>query len=174
MKKRKKILFFIIALIVALFLDLTFITIDFFRIKGFEEPIFAYCKSENEEVRIYNGIGYSFEVQGKFELDDELYGITRYKFYILDKYIRGGIRENVMSFEELQSVDIRTVRPEDVVDIRQIKIEEGLLQQEKRREFIRQVKNPYCFRVGNVIVKASYSGNGVSLNERFEELVMSV
>ena len=47
-----------------------------------------------------------------------------------------------MSFEELQSVDIRTVRPEDVVDIRQIKIEEGLSQQEKRREFIRQVKNP--------------------------------
>ncbi|MCI8938224.1 MAG: hypothetical protein HFI44_15495 [Lachnospiraceae bacterium] len=79
-----------------------------------------------------------------------------------------------MSFEELQSVDIRTVRPEDVVDIRQIKIEEGLSQQEKRREFIRQVKNPYCFRVGNVIVKASYSRNGVSLNERFEELVMSV
>lgn len=79
-----------------------------------------------------------------------------------------------MSFEELQSVDIRTVKPEDVVDIQQIKIDDGLSQQEKRREFIRQVKNPYCFRVGKVIVKASYSENGVSLNERFEELVMSV
>lgn len=33
MKKRKKILFFIIALIVALFLDLTFITIDFLELK---------------------------------------------------------------------------------------------------------------------------------------------
>lgn len=79
-----------------------------------------------------------------------------------------------MSFEELQSVDIRTVKPEEVVDIQQIKIDDGLSQQEKRREFIRQVKNPYCFRVGKIIVKASYSGNGVSLNERFEELVMSV
>lgn len=79
-----------------------------------------------------------------------------------------------MSLEELQSVDIRTVKPEDVVDIRQIKIDKGLSQEERRREFIRQVKNPYCFRVGNVIVKSSYSGNGVSLNERFEELVMSV
>lgn len=79
-----------------------------------------------------------------------------------------------MSLEELQSVDIRTVKPEDVVDIQQIKIDDGLSQQEKRREFIRQVKNPYCFRVGKVIVKASYSENGVSLNERFEELVMSV
>ena len=71
-------------------------------------------------------------------------------------------------------MDIRTVKPEEVVDIQQIKIDEGLSQQEKRREFIRQVKNSYCFRVGKVIVKASYSGNGVSLNERFEELVMSV
>lgn len=79
-----------------------------------------------------------------------------------------------MSLEKLQSVDIRTVKPEDVVDIQQIKIDDGLSQQEKRREFIRQVKNPYCFRVGKVIVKASYSENGVSLNERFEELVMSV
>ena len=79
-----------------------------------------------------------------------------------------------MSFEELQSVDIRTVKPEEVVDIQQIKIDEGLSQQEKRREFIRQVKNPYCFRVGKVIVKASYDGNGVSLNERFEELLMSL
>lgn len=79
-----------------------------------------------------------------------------------------------MSLEKWQSVDIRTVKPEDVVDIQQIKIDDGLSQQEKRREFIRQVKNPYCFRVGKIIVKASYSGNGVSLNERFEELVMSV
>ena len=79
-----------------------------------------------------------------------------------------------MSLEKLQSVDIRTVKPEDVVDIQQIKIDDGLSQQEKQREFIRQVKNPYCFRVGKIIVKASYSGNGVSLNERFEELVMSV
>ena len=79
-----------------------------------------------------------------------------------------------MSLEEMQSVDIRTVKLEDIVDIQQIMIEEGLSQQEKRQEFIRQVKNPYCFRVGKVIVKASYSGNGISLNERFEELVMSV
>ena len=51
MKKRKKILFFIIALIVALFLDLTFITIDFFRIKGFEEPIFARSEEHTSELQ---------------------------------------------------------------------------------------------------------------------------
>ena len=79
-----------------------------------------------------------------------------------------------MSLEELKSVDIRTVKPEDVADIQQIKIDDALPQQEMRKEFIRQVGNPYCFRVGKVIVKSSYSGDGVSLNERFEELLMSL
>ena len=79
-----------------------------------------------------------------------------------------------MSLEELKSVDIRTVKPEDVADIQQIKIDGTLPQQEMRKEFIRQVGNPYCLRVGKVIVKSSYSGDGVSLNERFEELLMSL
>ena len=79
-----------------------------------------------------------------------------------------------MSLEELKSVDIRTVKPEDVADIQQIKIDGTLPQQEMRKEFIRQVGNPYCFRVGKIIVKSSYSGDGVSLNERFEELLMSL
>lgn len=79
-----------------------------------------------------------------------------------------------MSPEEMRAVDIRTVRPEDVADIQQIKIDAALTQQEMRKEFIRQVGNPYCFRVGKVIVKAAYSGDGVSLNERFEELLLSV
>lgn len=79
-----------------------------------------------------------------------------------------------MTLEEMRSVDIRTVRPEELVDIRTVNIDGTLSQEEKRKEFVRQVRNPYCFRVGSVIVKSSYSGGGVSLNERFEELVMSV
>lgn len=38
-------------------------------------------------------------------------------------FSEGGIG---MSLEKLQSVDIRTVKPEDVVDIQQIKIDDGL------------------------------------------------
>ena len=79
-----------------------------------------------------------------------------------------------MLLDHMKSVDIRTVKPEDVADIQQIKIDAALTQQEMRKEFIRQVGNPYCFRVGKVIVKAAFSGYGVSLNERFEELLLSV
>lgn len=78
-----------------------------------------------------------------------------------------------MTLEEMQAVDIRTVKPEGLVDIRSIRIDSSLPAEEKRREFIRQIGNPYCFRVGDIIVKSVYNGDGVSLNERFEELVLS-
>lgn len=79
-----------------------------------------------------------------------------------------------MSFEELQSVDTRAVKPEDVVDIQQIKIDDGLSQQEKRREFNPAGKKILLFPCGEGHCQGKLQRNGVSLNERFEELVMSV
>ncbi len=74
-----------------------------------------------------------------------------------------------MTVEEMKSVDVRTVDRDSLVDVTQIHIDEGLTKEERLREFVRQVKNPYCFRVGDVVVKNVYSGDGVSLRERFEQ-----
>ena len=79
-----------------------------------------------------------------------------------------------MTLEEMRLVDVRTVDRDSLVDVTRVHIDEGLPKEERLKEFVRQVKNPYCFRVGNIIVKGSYAGNGVSLNERFEELLMSL
>lgn len=52
---------------------------------------------------------------------------------------------------------------------------EGYIQgRERLKEFVRQVKNPYCFRVGNVVVKNVYSNDGVSLRERFEQFARTL
>ncbi len=74
-----------------------------------------------------------------------------------------------MTVEEMKSVDVRTVDRDSLVDVTQIHIDEGLTKEERLREFVRQVKNPYCFRVGDVVVKNVYSSDGVSLRERFEQ-----
>lgn len=78
-----------------------------------------------------------------------------------------------MTVEEMKAVDIRTVHPEELVDITKLSIDKSLQGDERKAEFIRQVKNPYCYRVGNIIVKSSYSG-GATLTERFQELVLAV
>lgn len=77
------------------------------------------------------------------------------------------------NLEEMRAVDIRIVKPENLVDITQIHIDENLEGKERAEEFIRQVKNPYCYRIGKMIVKSSYS-EGSTLTERFQELVLAV
>ena len=78
-----------------------------------------------------------------------------------------------MTVEEMKAVDIRTVHPEELVDITKLSIDKSLEGDDRKAEFIRQVKNPYCYRVGNIIVISRYSG-GATLTERFQELVLAV
>lgn len=76
--------------------------------------------------------------------------------------------------EEMKNIDIRTVDPETLVDIRMVEIDDSLPKEERLASFIRQIKNPYCFRVGNVVVKNVYSSDGVSLRDRFEQFVRTL
>ena len=79
-----------------------------------------------------------------------------------------------MTLEEMKAVDVRTVDPETLVDVTTIKIDENLSKEERKSEYLKQVKNPYCFRVGDVVVKNVYSTNGVTLQDRFEQFARTL
>ena len=79
-----------------------------------------------------------------------------------------------MSIEEMKNVDVRTVDRDRLVDINEIEIDDRLPPKERAAEFLRQIKNPYCFRVGMVVVKNVYSDDGVSLQERFEQFARTL
>jgi CxxC motif-containing protein len=79
-----------------------------------------------------------------------------------------------MSIEEMKDIDIRTVDPQELVDVTTLAVDESLPKEERMAEFIRQVKNPYCFRVGDMVVKNVYSNDGVSLKERFAQFARTL
>ena len=79
-----------------------------------------------------------------------------------------------MSIEEMKNVDVRTVDRDRLVDINEIEIDDSLPPKERAAEFLRQIKNPYCFRVGTVVVKNVYSDDGVSLQERFKQFARTL
>ena len=119
------------------------------------------------------------------EIDRELLAYLIEKIEVIDKKrlqvrmsfeaeICEGDEMKTMTLEEMKNVDIRTVDPETLVDITTITIDENLPLEERKQEYIRQVKNPYCFRVGDIIVKSVYSNDGVTLRQRFEEFVRSL
>lgn len=73
-----------------------------------------------------------------------------------------------MSKEELRSVDLHTIDPNSLVDIRKIKIEESAPKEQRIESYLKQVKNPYCFKVGKVVVKVSFTEGGGTFQEHLE------
>jgi len=66
----------------------------------------------------------------------------------------------------MQNVDIRTVDPAMLRDIRDVKVNAELPKRERILDYIRQIGNPYCYRHGKYVVKVSYTQTDVTLEER--------
>ena len=75
--------------------------------------------------------------------------------------------------EAMQNVDIRTVDPDTLRDIREVKVDESLPKRERMLEFIRQIGNPFCYRHGKYIVKVSYTNTDVTLEQRMLAYIRS-
>lgn len=67
----------------------------------------------------------------------------------------------------LEAVDIRTVDPAGLVDIREVAIDEKKPKQERIASFIQQIKNPYCYKCGSMVVKVGF-GEGATLEDQLK------
>ena len=59
---------------------------------------------------------------------------------------------------EMAQTDIRDVDPADLVDIESVEVRSDLPNDERMADFIRQIKNPYCYLYKGMVVKVSFSG----------------
>jgi len=67
-----------------------------------------------------------------------------------------------------QEIDIN-----QLVDIKDIQIDETLPVSQKRALYQQQIKNPACFRHGNTIVRVSYAQAGPSMKELLQQYLLS-
>lgn len=67
--------------------------------------------------------------------------------------------------------DLMSVNPDDVTDITKLRIDSSKSVEERRRQYLKQVGNPYLVRVGDTIVRVSFAENGVSFEEAFENML---
>ena len=75
--------------------------------------------------------------------------------------------------EAMQNVDIRTVAPNTLRDIRDVTVNTDLPKQERILDFIRQIGNPYCYRHGKYVVKVSFTDTDVTLEDRMLSYIRS-
>ncbi len=75
--------------------------------------------------------------------------------------------------ETMQNIDIRSVDPDTLRDIRDVKVNTDLPKQERILDFIRQIGNPYCYRHGKYVVKVSFTDTDVTLEDRMLSYIRS-
>lgn len=76
-----------------------------------------------------------------------------------------------MSIDEMKEVDVRTVQAENLVDIRNTKINQKLSGGKRAKDYVEQIKNPYCYKYGDYIVKIGFMNTNVNITDRLRELV---
>lgn len=77
------------------------------------------------------------------------------------------------TIQAMQAVDIRTVDPETLRDIRDVQVHAELPKKERILDFICQIGNPYCYRHGKYVVKISFTDTDVTLEERMMSYIRS-
>lgn len=68
---------------------------------------------------------------------------------------------------ELAGVDIMSVNKEDLVDVSGLVFDNTVPREQRAEQVLRRVKNPYCFRVGDMGVKLEFPDNSLPLQDCF-------
>ena len=78
-----------------------------------------------------------------------------------------------LSITAMKNVNLATIDRDELVDIRDVKVNTSLPKRERAIDFIRQIGNPYCYRHGKYVVKVGFSDTEVSLEERLAGYILS-
>lgn len=71
------------------------------------------------------------------------------------------------TLDEMSQMDIRTIDRTTLVDIRNVEVNPDEPIAERMKKYLRDIKNPYCFRVGDTPVQVVFNENGKTLSETF-------
>lgn len=78
---------------------------------------------------------------------------------------------NKNELDLLKKVDICEIDKNELVDIRDICVDTKKPLSDRISEFVEKVRNPYCFRVGDIAVKVEFEKTEVTFEQRFENLL---
>lgn len=82
-------------------------------------------------------------------------------------------RELLKELEVMKNVDVRTVDKSTLVDISTVEIDTSLPPVERIVDYIRQIKNPYCYLDNGMVVKISFAGKR-SMEEALRHYIRTV
>lgn len=74
-----------------------------------------------------------------------------------------------MELKELKAIEPKTADINDLVDISSINIDISKPQEERVCDFVAQIKNPYLYRCGDLIVKSVFADTDIALEDKMKQ-----
>lgn len=78
-----------------------------------------------------------------------------------------------MSIAEMKAIDPRTVDKKRLIDRSQIRIDPSQPVEQRVRDWISQLGNPYVYLDGGIVVKLSFADKKASIEDRINSLYLA-
>lgn len=73
--------------------------------------------------------------------------------------------EEMTAIEDMKRVDPRTVERTALVQRSSVRLDPNAAREDRLRDFVRQIKNPYCYLDGKTVVKISFSHTDTTMED---------
>ena len=84
-----------------------------------------------------------------------------------------GCLPTLQELKAMQDIDVRSVDPDALRDIREVHVDTNLPKRERMLDFLRQVGNPYCYKHGKYVVKVNFSDTDATLEDQLLDYIRS-
>lgn len=74
----------------------------------------------------------------------------------------------MMSVEIMKSVDPKTVDRNALIQRSSVRLDPAASREERLRDFIQQIKNPYCYLDGKTVVKITFANTATTIEDCLE------
>ena len=74
----------------------------------------------------------------------------------------------MISVEAMKSVNPKTVDRNNLVQRSSVRLDPAAPREERLRDFIQQIKNPYCYLDGKTVVKISFTNTATTIEDCLE------
>lgn len=74
----------------------------------------------------------------------------------------------MMSIEGMKNVNPKTVDRSRLVQRSSVRLDPSAPREDRLRDFIRQIKNPYCYLDGKTVVKISFANTDTTMEDCLE------
>ena len=74
----------------------------------------------------------------------------------------------MMGVEAMKSIDPRTVDRSTLMQRSSVRLDPSAPREERLRDYIQQIKNPYCYLDGKTVVKISFTNTATTIEDCLE------